>query len=90
MPRRVAEQVGDVELETFIGGQQTILAMYCGYNHEQVIELADTAIGPSGRVLNCTGAAAAPRLALRRCPRSSARRRRTRRWTTCLSCWTPA
>lgn len=57
--RRLAEQVGDVELEAFVAGQQAILALYCGYNHQQVIELADTAISPSGRDLICAGAAAA-------------------------------
>ena len=57
--RRMAEQVGDAELEAFVAGQQAILAMYCGYSHEQVIELADTAISPSGRDLICTGAASA-------------------------------
>jgi hypothetical protein len=55
----MAGQVGDAELEAFIGGQQAILAMYCGYNHEQVLQLADTAINPSGGDLVCTGVASA-------------------------------
>jgi hypothetical protein len=57
--RRAAEQVGDAELEAFVVGERAILATYCGYNHEQVLDLADAAVGPSGRDLICTGAASA-------------------------------
>ena len=57
--RRTADQLGDAELDTFVLGQQAILAMYCGYSQEQVLDLADEALSASGRDLLCVGAASA-------------------------------
>jgi transcriptional regulator with XRE-family HTH domain len=56
--RRCAEQAGDVELETFILGQQALLSLYGGHSARTTLDLADRARAV-GADRACAGTASA-------------------------------